>query len=428
MPITNIALDLFGIVILTIIFSSCLGEKIKNETRSPVFLVLISLVIGALIVDAAAHSCSGLPQYNILHLILTSFANLVSKIITVLFMYYLLKNCLGEGRFLIPTVVIFSFLAACTMASYILNIKYGFIFTINSKGYYSAGDFSLMANIFTLSAAVFIVIRTLLARSISLKKRFFLLTYPIFPLTGLIVDYIYVGWSSVYLGMTVSVVLMYTNIYLLKREVIAEQKTALMVSQINPHFMYNTLTTVAFLCDEDPERAKALTIEFSSFLRQNLNVMSDNKPIPFEQELRHVGCYLKIEKARFNERVKVVYNIQTKDFMLPALTVQPLVENAIKHGITKKREGGTVKITTYKTEKDYVIEIKDDGVGFNTEALPDNGRKHIGLENVESRLKQMCGGTLTVKSLEGVGTRVVVSIPQKRAKLPDETKNEGRGR
>ena len=105
-----------------------------------------------------------------------------------------------------------------------------------------------------------------------------------------------------------------------------------------------------------------------------------------------------------------------------------MVENAIKHGITKKREGGTVKITTYKTEKDYVIEIKDDGVGFNTEALPDNGRKHIGLENVESRLKQMCGGTLTVKSLEGVGTRVVVSIPQKRAKLPDETKNEGRGR
>ena len=144
--------------------------------------------------------------------------------------------------------------------------------------------------------------------------------------------------------------------------------------------------------------------------------MTDSRLIPFEEELRHVGCYLKIEKARFGERINVVYDIAEKDFSLPALTVQPLVENAVRHGISKKAEGGTVKLSCYRTENNYVIEIKDDGMGFDPALPPKDGKAHVGIENVRNRLHDMCKGTLTLYSVVGVGTRAVVEIPYKKGR------------
>ena len=185
-----------------------------------------------------------------------------------------------------------------------------------------------------------------------------------------------------------------------------------MLSQINPHFVYNTLTTIASKCDTSPKQAKYLTIEFSQYLRRNLDTLTNEALIPFEQELDHVECYLKIEKARFRERLNVIYSIQCKDFSIPPLTVQPLVENAVKHGITKKANGGTVKISTFEEDNSYIVEIIDDGVGFDTE----NTEMHIGLQNVQNRIAAMCRGELTVKSTVGVGTRVRLEIPKKKGK------------
>ena len=123
-------------------------------------------------------------------------------------------------------------------------------------------------------------------------------------------------------------------------------------------------------------------------------------------------CYLKIEKARFRERLNVIYSIQCKDFEVPPLSIQPLVENAIKHGITKRAEGGTIKITTYDTATHYVVEIIDDGIGFDTEAT----QWHVGLANVQSRIMAISKGELTVKSTAGVGTRITLEIPKKKGK------------
>lgn len=166
------------------------------------------------------------------------------------------------------------------------------------------------------------------------------------------------------------------------------------------------------MCDTAPTQAKYLTIDFSQYLRRNIGTLTSEELIPFDQEMDHVACYLKIEKARFRERLNIIYSIQCKDFKVPPLTVQPIVENAIKHGVTKKAEGGTVKISTYDNGTHYVIEIIDDGAGFDTEAV----ETHVGLENVRSRLAAMCKGDLTVKSTEGIGTRVTIEIPKKKGK------------
>jgi sensor histidine kinase YesM len=223
-------------------------------------------------------------------------------------------------------------------------------------------------------------------------------------------DYTFHGISLTYAGFTISILVIYTSIYLTRKKQLEAQKNALMLSQINPHFVYNTLSTIASMCDSSPKQAKYLTIDFAQYLRRNINTLTCEEMIPFEQEMDHVACYLKIEQARFRERLNVIYSIQCRDFSVPPLTVQPLVENAVKHGITKKASGGTLRILTCEEESYYIIRIIDDGVGFDLE----NTELHVGLQNVRSRLAATCRGELTVKSTVGIGTRVTIVIPKKK--------------
>ncbi|MBR6228951.1 MAG: histidine kinase [Eubacterium sp.] len=193
-----------------------------------------------------------------------------------------------------------------------------------------------------------------------------------------------------------------------------EAEVQVMVSQIRPHFMYNALSSIAMLCKLDPDTAYNATIQFSDYLRGNMDSLKNTEPVPFEKELAHLEKYLYIEKLRFKKKLNVEYDIQTRDFEVPQLSVQPLVENAVKHGVGMKKEGGTVRIATRETEDACEIIISDDGVGFDPEEVKqrDDGRSHVGMENTRKRLKDMCGATITVTSTVGEGTEVRVTIPK----------------
>ncbi|MBQ2581184.1 MAG: histidine kinase, partial [Ruminococcus sp.] len=121
-----------------------------------------------------------------------------------------------------------------------------------------------------------------------------------------------------------------------------EAKVAVMTSQIQPHFMYNALTSIAMMCQIDPETAQEATVTFAKYLRGNMDSLKQTKPVPFTIELEHLKKYLYIEKLRFGKKLNVEYDIQTTDFCIPMLSVQPLVENAVKHGVGMKKKGGTV--------------------------------------------------------------------------------------
>ena len=194
------------------------------------------------------------------------------------------------------------------------------------------------------------------------------------------------------------------------RAQLQENRIAIMISQIQPHFIYNTLGTIQQLCKEDPEQASRLVQNFSVYLRGNFSELDNTVPIRFAKELEHIRCYTEIELIRFPD-MTVRYDIQTEEFLLPALTVQPLVENAIKHGLMGLEEGGTVTISAYEEQDDYCIVVSDDGVGFDVAALTDT-KKHIGIRNVRERLQAMCDGSLTIESQPGAGTRVQIRIPK----------------
>lgn len=191
-----------------------------------------------------------------------------------------------------------------------------------------------------------------------------------------------------------------------------ESRIELMGSQIQPHFIYNTLNSIQALIRIDPDEAYRMIYNFSIYLRANLISIQEQQKIPFQDELSHIKAYMEIEKVRFDERLEVVYELEVTDFMVPPLSIQPIVENAVKHGICKKPEGGTVWIRTYKDKQGIVVEVQDDGVGFEVEKrLRNENLENVGFANMQYRVQEICHAQVNVFSKLGKGTIVSIRFP-----------------
>lgn len=191
----------------------------------------------------------------------------------------------------------------------------------------------------------------------------------------------------------------------------------MLTDQIRPHFILNTIGAIRAIIDEDPRRARDLLYDFSKYIRKNLEQKDYSRPIPFLEELDHINTFLKLEQARFGDAVKIQYDIQDKDFRILPLTVQPFVENAIKHGQLTMKEDGWLRISSRRIGKNHVVEIADNGVGFDTynvEKALEN-KKAVGLRSAILRLENELNATVTFHSGFG-GTQVRIDIPDKEKK------------
>lgn len=195
-------------------------------------------------------------------------------------------------------------------------------------------------------------------------------------------------------------------------EELKESRLSLAMSQIQPHFIYNSLNSIYHLCDKDIQMAQQAISDFSDYLQLSLSAIDRTTLITFENELKHVKTYLKLEQLRFGKDLNVVYRIETTKFMLPALSVQPLVENAVKHGICHKENGGTVTLTVRECPDCFEIIVSDDGVGFVPEQENKGKEPHVGIQNVRQRLHIMCNATLEITSESGKGTTSTICIPK----------------
>ena len=191
---------------------------------------------------------------------------------------------------------------------------------------------------------------------------------------------------------------------------LAQSRISTMMSQIRPHFVYNTLGSIEQLCNVDPPKAEKLVHSFAMYLRGNFGELDNPRPIRMSQEMEHVRYYVSIESVRFPD-MTFTFDLNADDFMLPALSIQPIVENAIKHGLMPLDQGGSVRVSSRETPSSYCVSIEDDGAGFDTNILLDE-RKHIGLRNIRERLESMVGGSLSIESTVGKGTKVQLNIPK----------------
>lgn len=310
----------------------------------------------------------------------------------------------------------------------LININSGWIFTLNELNTYERGDYYL-PNIFiyVLYIGVALIITILgyvVCKEAEQKRRkVYFAIYMFLPSCGVVLDMFVYGISWIWPMAALSLLMIYLNIqqqYMVEEQLeaarleteLTESRISVMLSQIQPHFLFNVLSVIYHLCDKNPEAAKKATGDFSKYLRMNLDSLKLEAPVPFDTELQHVQLYLSLEKMRFEEKLNIIYDIQITDFLIPALTVQPMVENAVKYGVGKSRNGGTVTIVTRDCNENIKVIVSDNGVGFDPYETQEDGRTHIGIDNVRKRLWAMSKGTMEIQSKKDVGTTVTLTIPR----------------
>ena len=192
---------------------------------------------------------------------------------------------------------------------------------------------------------------------------------------------------------------------------LTHSRLVVLMSQIRSHFVFNILNAISGMCKYDPEKADETIVRFSRYLRNNIDIMQEDKMMPFEVALQRLEDYVMLEQVRFGDRLEFVTDLEVTDFMIPPLILQPLVENSIKHGISKKKGGGTILLSTWKEDGNIMISIDDDGVGFDMKELEKD--TSVGLRNIRFRIQQLLKGTLTFKSEIDKGTKAIISFPGK---------------
>ncbi len=194
-----------------------------------------------------------------------------------------------------------------------------------------------------------------------------------------------------------------------QKEEAERQRTRVAVLQMRPHFIHNTLVSVYYLCARDPQKAQEVIKDFSRYLQSNFDAIVEEGTIPFEKELEHTSAYLAVEQARFEGQLFVTFDTACTDFFLPPLTLQPIVENAVKHGLDPNLEPLHIFISTERMEDCVQITVEDNGPGYDPPADSD---PRATLENIRERLRSMCGGTLEIARHDAGGTRVKIFVPQ----------------
>ena len=192
---------------------------------------------------------------------------------------------------------------------------------------------------------------------------------------------------------------------------IAGERAKVMVLQMRPHFIFNTLMSIHSLCRIDPQRAQQVTMDFTNYLRKNFNAVASDSIIPFATELEHTRAYLAVEQAQHDCMLSVDYDTSFTHFRLPPLTLQSIVENAVKHGMDPYFGPLRISIRTRDTDSGAEIIVEDNGSGFGPS---DETRPHTTLENIRKRLEMMCGGSMTIRPRDGRGTVVTIIIPDRK--------------
>lgn len=421
LEIINLSMNLCAFIItFMLLIATLLGGNLNQQVYRW-FFVMVTLSLLTLILEFMIVSWEGTPGVTVARWIgLFDFVTYVIGAVQFVALSFYLYEYLRTKRNMSKKLIV---LVACASAGMVLqaviaqiNGMYGWLDEMN--GYHQQNTYWIFGilPIFCLGTFVIVVLQSISA----LKPREWLalLLYPVVAIICYVLEAAYTDLWPVYFGGALALFFIYINIQvglgqqLKDREAeLAESRIAVMLSQIQPHFLFNSLSAISRLCHDNPQAQEALLI-FSEYLRANMHSLNQKTPIPFKKELEHVRQYLWLEELRFDERLTIAYEIGATDFALPPLTLQPMVENAVRHGITKKRDGGTVRIHTEEKDDSYQITVTDDGVGCDLAAALKDGNAHTGIANVRERLAAMCGGQLMVESTPGSGTVATLIIPK----------------
>ena len=314
-------------------------------------------------------------------------------------------------------------LAAVNAGVHLTALFSKIVFSFDKHNWFNRGPLGYTSHVISAMLIICLLIVIIISNIHEIRKMLFQIGCVLLMITGAIIDTVLkTDEQGPVVAVTISAIITCIFYYFwlharlvrqYESNILAEQRIKIMVSQIQPHFLYNTIATFRALCKKDPEKAAEVAEKFGQYLRINLDSLNSENLIPFEREIEHTRIYSDIEMVRF-ENVRVEYDISDKDFYLPALTVQPMVENAIRHGV-RIREEGIVRVISRLNGEFHEIVIQDNGIGFDELKAKNAEGTHIGISNVRERIEKLCGGTLTIESVLDTGTTVTIRIPIKEA-------------
>lgn len=437
MRIENITLDMYAVIIITILLIVCIFQRKYSQSINKYLIGWMISHILMLCCDGLRWCLRGKIETLSIFIMLFFSEYILAYLCLSFFHYYLIDYIKDYApinrklRFVVWPVT--AAMSVLWLLSYQNRMFYVITYNavnVQNEGYYfsqlPAGGLLLFD-----MALVFFYRKKMGWRAVLALWLCMIFPLIAFPMQN--------TWNAevLFIGMTLSLLTRYISISseqnrLLSesRAHLAESRIATTMSQIHPHFLYNALGSISALCDIDPVRAREATDHFAGYLRMNLESMTLSLPIPFQRELTHIETYIWLEKMRFGEKLRMEYDIQAVDFQVPALSVQPIIENAVKHGICIKEEGGKIKLSTWESKNYFCIKVSDDGVGFRyKEQVNYNDEKlYIGIKNVRNRLEAMVGGSLDIRSRIGEGTSAMIWIPKKQMKTTREDINADRSR
>lgn len=417
----NAALEIWGCVMSVVVAICLLISKSNHGEANHLYFQMLVCNTSALFCDLLALLFRGNPGALCWWGVrISNFIAFCSNyLLLVIFVHYL--TVFLSKRTKVSTIPLFISRIICG-GSIILVVAtqfYPIIYTIDAQNVYHRAGMFWLSHATGLVCMCFCAWMLMRYHSVlERQEKIGFWSYIILPVVALIIQMFVYGIVLLNLANTITLIIVFLFLQADQGRRIAEQEAslsenriAIMLSQIQPHFLYNALNTIQYLCETQPKRASLAVGKFSKYLRANMDSLTQKEPIPFEQELTHLENYLYIERLRFPD-MQITYDLQIKDFHLPALTLQPLVENAIKHGVRQKESDGCITISAWQDEGAWCVCVADDGEGFDTEQLPQDGRSHVGISNTRSRLKAMCEGELNIESKLGRGTTVTIIIPK----------------
>lgn len=344
------------------------------------------------------------------------FEYLLISVPMPMFTAYLLRTC-GEDRRNNPLFRAVSILWGIYFVLLAIAQRTSFLYYVTPDNQFHRGPWHWLL-LAPVIAMMLLNLGGVIQRRRKLPRKYYsAFLVHLLPLTAAsLVHVFYYTLLSVVLCMCVSMfsmfaIILYDTIerYMRQQREIAHQRASIMVLQMRPHFIYNAMMSIYYLCAKDPQKAQQVTMDFTAYLRKNFTAIASEDTVPFSEELEHTRAYLAVEKVQFEDSLFVEYDTPHKAFRLPPLTLQPIVENAIKHGMDPESDPLRISIRTRETDSGSEIVVEDNGPGF---APCDTGDRepHIALENIRQRLEMMCGGKLTIQPREEGGTVVKVTV------------------
>ena len=411
--IANLSAIPIAVLLLALLLTVWLDAYLSAE-RKRVMVIIVALVFSLILQNYMDNRLSLAEVYNVLRIPVSIYGYAIRPVILVMFLYIVKPR----GRYRVAWAMV-----GANAAVYLTAFFSSIAFYFSSNGHFHAGPLRHTCTL--ISAVLYAWLFWLTMRQFRPRQRReswipILVTALIGGAAIMDFTVAFIEQPVSYLTMAIAISCVFYYIWLhlqFVREhedaLVTGQRVQQMLSQIKPHFLHNALTLIIDLCDTAPQKAKAATVEFSRYLRGNMESIDRAGPIPFVKELEHTKLYLNIEQMRFAGDLQVRYDIACTGFSLPALTVEPLAENAVRHGVREKPDGrGTVVIATRETPDGYEITVTDDGPGFDPDRLPEDGQMHVGIANVRERLRQIVDGSLEYRSAPGEGTAAIIRIPK----------------